>query len=409
MLDAIQLDAIREEFPILHQQVNGYPLVYFDNAATTQKPLQVIESLDRYYRTINSNVHRGAHTLADTATREFEETRLQAQRFLNAAHLEEVIFVKGVTDAINLVASTWGRKNLGQGDEILISAMEHHANIVPWQMLCQEKGCVLKVAPINDHGELMMEEFDRLLSSGKVKLVAMAHVSNALGTINPVSEIIAKAHAAGALVLLDGAQSTAHMETDVQALGCDFFALSAHKVYGPTGIGILYGRKELLEAMPPYQGGGEMIKEVTFEGTTYNDPPFKFEAGTPNIADVIALRHAFTFVECIGKRTIAAHEHDLMVYATEQMAQIPGMRFIGTAKEKVGVISFLIEGMHPYDIGMMLDARGIAVRTGHHCTQPLMRRFGIEGTARASFAVYNTPQEVDRMVEALGRIVKLFG
>lgn len=401
----LDIEAIRSMFPVLHQEVNGKPLVYFDNAATTQKPLAVLEALSRYYREDNSNIHRGAHTLASRATADYEETRVMTKAFINAPDEAQIIFTKGTTEGINLVASTYGRKFIEKGDEILISTMEHHSNIVPWQMLCEEKGALLKVIPVNEAGELLMAEFDELLTD-KTKLVAIVHASNALGTVNPVKTIIDKAHQKGAKVLLDGAQSTAHLEVDVQELDCDFLAFSAHKLYGPTGLGILYGKRELLEAMPPYQGGGEMIKEVDFAGTTYNEIPFKFEAGTPNIADVIAFQKAIQFINDIGKDNIRKHETELLSYANERMATIKGFIPVGTAADKVSVLSFLINNIHPFDVGMMLDASGIAVRTGHHCAQPLMKRYEIEGTVRASFAVYNTKDEIDRLYDSLERIAK---
>ncbi|MFD2034836.1 SufS family cysteine desulfurase [Belliella marina] len=402
----INIDHIRGLFPVLHQEVNGRPLVYFDNAATTQKPLAVINALSDYYKKDNSNIHRGAHTLADRATRYYEATRGLVKSFINAKEEAEIIFTKGTTEGINLVAATFGRKFIQEGDEIIISTLEHHSNIVPWQMLCEEKGAVLKVIPINEAGELDMQAFDELLTS-KTKLVSVVHVSNALGTINPVAEIIQKSHQKGAKVLLDGAQSTSHLEIDVQALDCDFMAFSAHKLYGPTGLGVLYGKREVLDAMPPYQGGGEMIKEVTFAKTTYNEIPFKFEAGTPNIGDVIAFGKALEFINETGKKAIKAYEDELLSYATEQLEQIKGFIPVGTAKNKVSVISFNINGMHPFDVGMMLDANGIAVRTGHHCTQPLMQRFGIEGTVRASFSVYNTKSEIDTLVASVSKIAKI--
>ncbi|WP_317174902.1 cysteine desulfurase [Pararhodonellum marinum] len=403
---ALDLTHIRSLFPILDQEVNGKPLVYFDNAATTQKPQSVIDALSQYYQTDNSNIHRGAHTLADRATRTYEKTREMVREFIGAKEQEEIIFTKGTTEGINLVAATFGRKYIQAGDEIIISTMEHHSNIVPWQMLCEEKGAHLKIIPVSDAGEIDLEDFKKLLSP-TTKLVSVVHVSNALGTINPVKSIIDLAHAQGAKVLLDGAQSTSHLEVDVQALDCDFMAFSAHKIYGPTGMGVLYGKREILESMPPYQGGGEMIKEVTFEKTTYNEIPFKFEAGTPNIGDVIAFQKALEFVKEIGKANIKAHEDDLLAYAVEKLSHIKGFVPIGTAKEKVSVVSFLIKDMHPFDVGMMLDASGIAVRTGHHCTQPLMNRFGIEGTVRASFAVYNTKEEIDRLAESVHKIAKI--
>ncbi|WP_200977329.1 cysteine desulfurase [Echinicola sp. 20G] len=402
----LNIQNIREQFPVLDQEVNGKPLIYMDNAATTQKPKEVLEALSAYYTHDNSNIHRGAHTLADRATRAYERTRGLVKDFLNAAEEEEVIFTKGTTEGINLVASTFGRKFIKEGDEIIISTLEHHSNIVPWQMLCEEKGAILKVIPINEKGELLMDEFDKLLTN-KTKLVSVVHASNALGTINPIEEIINKSHAVGAKVLIDGAQSSAHLDIDVQALNCDFFVMSAHKIYGPTGLGVLYGKREVLESMPPYQGGGEMIKEVTFEKTTYNEIPFKFEAGTPNIADVIAFQKAIEFVNKLGKENIRKHEENLLEYAAEQLSRIKGFIPVGTASKKVSVLSFLIEHMHPFDVGMMLDASGIAVRTGHHCTQPLMNRFEIEGTVRASFSVYNTKEEIERLIESVSKIAKL--
>jgi cysteine desulfurase/selenocysteine lyase len=401
---------IRAQFPILHQEVNGKPLVYFDNAATTQKPKQVIDALQRYYELDNANIHRAAHTLASRSTDYFEATRKTIQQFINAKEEAECIFTKGVTEGINLVAQTWGRANLKAGDEVLITTMEHHSNIVPWQMICEEKGATLKVIPINDAGELLMDEFDQLLST-QTKIVACVWVSNALGTINPVEEMIQKAHAVGAKVLLDGAQACSHMPVDVQALDCDFLTISSHKLYGPTGVGVLYGKRELLDAMPPYHGGGEMIKEVTFEKTTYNEIPYKFEAGTPNIGDVIAFKYALDYVNELGKENIAAHENQLLKHFVEGIYQINqtnnnAITLVGTAKNKVSVQSFTIHNMHHFDVGMMLDAKGIAVRTGHHCTQPLMQRFKLEGTIRASFALYNTTQEVDILLQALSSIVK---
>jgi cysteine desulfurase / selenocysteine lyase len=402
----LEVDKIREQFPVLHQEVHGKPLIYFDNAATTQKPQAVLDALTGYYELDNSNIHRGAHALADRATRYFENTREAVAEFIGAKESAEVIFTKGTTESINLVAQTFGRKFIGKGDEILISTMEHHSNIVPWQMLCEEKGALLKIIPITDSGEIVYEEFERLLSN-RTKLVSIVHASNALGTINPVKRIIDAAHAVGAKVLLDGAQSTSHLEIDVQQLDCDFLAFSAHKLYGPTGLGVLYGKREILESMPPFLGGGEMIKEVTFEKTTYNDIPFKFEAGTPNIADVIAFKASLDFFKSIGKPVIRAHEDSLLAYANELMLPIRGFIPVGTAAEKVSVLSFNINGMHPFDVGQMLDAKGIAVRTGHHCTQPLMKRFGIEGTVRASFAVYNSKQEVEKLAEGVSQLARL--
>ncbi len=401
---SIDVEKIRKEFPILHQQVNGRDLVYLDNAATSQKPLSVINSLVDYYKGYNANIHRGIHTLAEKATKAFEETRHTAKKFINASSEQEIIFTRGVTEGINLVASSYGRAFLNDGDEIIISGLEHHSNIVPWQLIAEEKKAKIKVIPVTDQGELDIEVYKKLISS-KTKIVSVNHASNSLGTINPIKEIIALAHEVGAVVMIDGAQAGSHLEIDVQDLDCDFYCLSAHKMYGPTGAGILFGKKELLEKMPPYHGGGEMIKEVTFEKTTYNDLPYKFEAGTPNIGDVVAFKYAMDFILEHGKENIAAHEHALLVYATEKISALPSVKLVGTAKHKVGVLSFTVDNIHPFDIGQMLDARGIAVRTGHHCTQPLMDRFGIEGTVRASFSVYNTKKEVDQLVEGLERII----
>ena len=404
--EAIDIDAIRQHFPILNRMVKGKPLVYLDNAATTQKPQVVIDALVNYYTCYNANIHRGIHTLAEEATAAYEATRDTVKNFLNAATREQIIFTKGTTEGINLVAQTWGRQNIKAGDEIIISQMEHHSNIVPWYILCQEKGAVLKIIPINEKGELRMDEYEKLVNH-KTKLVSVVHVSNALGTINPVNEIIEKAHEVGAVVMVDGAQSSVHLSIDVQALDADFFVFSAHKLYGPTGVGVLYGRKELLESMPVYQGGGEMIKEVSFDKITWNDLPYKYEAGTPNIADTIALNAALQFTEGIGKNKIRKHENDLLAYATEQLENIPGLRIIGTAKEKISVISFVIDKVHPQDLGILLDNKGVAVRTGHHCTQPLMECFGIPGTTRASFAMYNTMEEVDVLIEGLNKALKM--
>lgn len=395
---------IREEFPVLSQKVNGRDLVYFDNAATSQKPRQVIQALVDYYQTSNANIHRGIHTLAERATRAYEESREAARAFINAESAAEIIFVRGVTEGINLVASSYSRAFLREGDEVIISELEHHSNIVPWQLACEQHKAKLRIIPVTDAGEIDLDAYRKLLSE-RTRIVAVNHASNTLGTINPVTEITRMAHDHGAVVLIDGAQAGAHLDIDVAAIGCDFYCLSAHKMYGPTGTGILYGKKKLLEAMPPYQGGGEMIKDVTFEKTTYNELPYKFEAGTPNIADVIAYREAFRFILGIGREAIRTHEHDLLTYATEKLSAMPSVRLIGTAPEKVGVVSFVVDGIHPFDIGQMLDARGIAVRTGHHCTQPLMERYGIEGTVRASFAVYNTREEIDRLAEGLQRVI----
>lgn len=402
----IDITSIRQHFPVLQRTVKNRPLIYLDNAATTQKPVEVIDALSAYYAGYNANIHRGIHTLAEEATAAFEATRDTVQKFINAPSREEIIFTRGTTEGINLVAQTWGRQNIKQGDEIIISTMEHHSNIVPWQILCEEKGAILKVIPINDKGELLMDEYEKLLSN-KTKLVSIVHVSNALGTINPVKEIIEAAHKVGAVVLVDGAQSTVHLDIDVQDMDCDFFAFSAHKLYGPTGMGVLYGKRALLEAMPVFLGGGEMIKEVTFEKTTYNELPYKFEAGTPNIADVIAFKAGIEFVESVGKTNIARYENELLQYATQKLLQIPGLRIIGTTANKASVVSFVIDGIHPQDVGVLLDNQGIAVRTGNHCAQPLMARFNIPGTIRASFAMYNTYEEIDALVAGLQKCVKM--
>jgi len=406
LLNDTELQAIRAQFPILARSVKGKPLVYLDNAATSQKPQSVIDALVHYYSYYNANIHRGIHTLAEEATLAFEQTRDAVAAFINAPAREQVLFTRGTTESINLVAATWGRQNIQAGDELIISTLEHHSNIVPWQILCQEKGATLKVIPLNEAGELDMEAYKALLSS-RTKLVSVAHVSNALGTINPVKEIVRLAHEAGAVTLVDGAQSTVHLDIDVQDIDCDFFAFSAHKLYGPTGVGVLYGRKDILEAMPVFQGGGEMIREVSFEGTTYNDLPYKYEAGTPNIADVIALKAALDFISHTGKDKIRAHEEALLEYATEQLLQIDGLRIIGTAREKASVVSFVIDKVHPQDLGILLDNQGIAVRTGHHCTQPLMACFKIPGTVRASFAVYNSKEEVDALIAGLNKALKM--
>ncbi|WP_019986714.1 cysteine desulfurase [Rudanella lutea] len=403
VLSPIDVQRVRQDFPILDQMVNGKPLVYLDNAATNQKPVSVLNALSHYYEHDNANIHRGIHTLAERATHDFELTRQKVQSFLNAQHVEEVIFTYGTTDGINLVAQTYGRKFLNEGDEIIISTLEHHSNIVPWQMLCEEKGCVLNVIPIDDNGDLLIDEYEKMLSE-RTKFVSVVHVSNALGTINPVKTIVDLAHRVGAVVLIDGAQASSHITLDVQALDCDFYVFSAHKLYGPTGMGVLYGKKALLDAMPPYRGGGEMIKEVTFEKTTYNELPYKFEAGTPNIADVIAVRTAIEYMESLGKENMAAYEGELLDYASAQLSDMPGLRIVGQAKEKISVVSFVLDGIHHQDTGVILDQMGIAVRTGHHCTQPLMRRLGIAGTTRASFAVYNTKEEIDRLVAGIRRV-----
>ncbi|MEN8248958.1 MAG: cysteine desulfurase [Bacteroidota bacterium] len=399
----LNIPAIREQFPVLKREVNGYPLIYFDNAATAQKPQVVIDALTDYYTNYNSNIHRGVHTLAEEATTAYENTRAAVQQLVNARETEEIIFTRGTSESINLVASTYGKTFINEGDEIIITEMEHHSNIVPWQMLADEKEATLKVIPVNDAGEISLDDFKGTISA-KTKIVAICLASNSLGTINPVKEITGLAHNAGAVVLLDAAQAIPHMEVDVQELNCDFLAASAHKMYGPTGVGFLYGKRSLLEKMPPYQGGGEMIKEVTFDKTTYNDIPFKFEAGTPNIADVIAYEKAINFVDELGRKNIAAYEQHLTEYTLSKLESIEKVQLIGTTHNRVSVVSFNIEGMHQFDVGMMLDAKGIAVRTGHHCTMPLMKRFDVEGTVRASFAVYNTLEEVDIFVENINRI-----
>jgi cysteine desulfurase/selenocysteine lyase len=403
----LDIEKIRADFPILHQTVHGKPLVYLDNAATSQKPRVVIDAITRYYEGTNSNIHRGVHFLSEQATLEYEGARQTVQKFINAAYAHEIIFVRGTTEGINLVAQTYGRAQVRQGDEVLITAMEHHSNIVPWQILCDERGAKLRVAPINDRGELLLDEFAKLLGP-RTKLAAFTHISNALGTINPVRQMVELAHRQNIPVLIDGAQAAPHMAVDVQALDCDFYTFSGHKVYGPTGIGVLYGKSALLNAMPPYQGGGDMISSVTFEKTTYNKLPYKFEAGTPDIAGVIGLGVALAYVNALGIENIAAHEHELLVYATEKLTAIPGVRLIGTAEEKAGVLSFVIEGVHPHDVGTILDQEGIAIRTGHHCSQPVMERFGIPATARASFAVYNTFAEIDALVRGIGKVREVF-
>lgn len=402
----IDVQRIRSAFPILERQVKGKLLVYLDNAATTQKPQAVIDALTGYYSGYNANIHRGIHTLAEEATAAYEATRDAVRDFINAPSREEIIFTRGTTESINLVAYTWGRANVQQGDEIIISAMEHHSNIVPWQILCEEKGAVLKVIPVNELGELEIDVYLSLLSE-KTKLVSIVHVSNALGTINPVRQIIDAAHKVGAVVLVDGAQSTVHLHIDVQEMDCDFFACSAHKLYGPTGVGILYGKKDILEAMPVFLGGGEMIKEVSFDKTTYNELPYKYEAGTPNIADVIAFKYALDFINATGKAAIAQYEHQLLEYGTGQLANIPGLHIIGRARHKASVISFVLDKVHPQDIGILLDNQGIAVRTGHHCAQPLMDCYKIPGTIRASFAMYNTFHEIDALVAGLNKAIKM--
>ncbi|WP_305826463.1 cysteine desulfurase [Cupriavidus sp. AcVe19-6a] len=403
---SLEVERLRQDFPILRQTVNGNPLVYLDNAATTQKPQSVIHCEARYYSALNANVHRGVHTLSQRATDAYEAVRDAVRDLINAATREEIVFVRGTTEAINLVAASFGQR-LRPGDEILISAMEHHSNIVPWQLACQRTGALLQVAPINDAGELMLEQFTRLLSP-RTRLVALTHLSNALGTVNPVRHIIELAHARDIPVLIDGAQAVPHLKVDVQALDCDFYAFSGHKLYGPTGIGVLYGKAALLDAMPPYQGGGDMIREVTFRKTTYNALPYKFEAGTPNIAGVIALGAAIGYVSALGLEAIAAHEHALLAYASAKAAQVAGLRVIGTAADKASILSFTLDGIHPHDVGTILDQHGVAVRAGHHCAMPVMERFDVPATVRASFALYNTREEVDALFAAVRAAQEVF-
>jgi cysteine desulfurase / selenocysteine lyase len=403
--NVLDIQKIRAQFPALHQTIHGKPLIYLDNAATTQKPQAVLDALAHYYQHDNANVHRGIHTLASRATAALETTRQRVQQFICAAAAEEIIFTAGTTASINLVAATYGQAQLQAGDEVIISHMEHHANIVPWQMLCQAKGAILKIIPISETGELLLTALEELLTP-KTKIVAINYVSNTLGTINPIKEVIQQAHAQGAVVVVDGAQAAPHLPIDVQDLDCDFFAFSAHKAYGPTGVGVLYGKKMLLEKMPPYQGGGEMIREVTLTHTTYNDLPYKFEAGTPNIADIIAWQEALNFIEEIGYENFRTHEGRLLNYALDLLGNLKKVRVIGTALSKVSVLSFTIAGLHHLDVGMLLDANGIAVRTGHGCTQPLMDFFGIEGVVRASFAIYNTKEEVEQLAAAVTRVVQ---
>ncbi|MGH9443326.1 MAG: SufS family cysteine desulfurase [Thermoanaerobaculia bacterium] len=402
----LEVGRIRRDFPILAAKVHGKDLVYLDNAASSQKPSAVIDSERDVYTRYYSNIHRGVHWLSEQSTKAYEDARRKVQRFVHARECREIVFVRGTTEAINLVAQTYGRRHVTSGDEVLITAMEHHSNIVPWQMLCEEKGAQLRIAPMDDRGDLIFAEFERLLGE-RTKIVALPHVSNALGTVNPVREIVAAAHRRGVPVLVDGAQAAPHTGVDVIDLDCDFYAFSSHKIYGPTGVGVLYGKARLLEEMPPYQGGGDMISSVTFEKTTYNVLPYKFEAGTPNIAGVIAFGAAIDYVERIGLAKIAAHEAELLAYATDRLLAVPGLRVIGTAREKAAVISFVLEGIHPHDVGTVLDQEGIAVRTGHHCAQPVMDRFGVPATARASFALYNTRDEVDALVAGLGKVREL--
>lgn len=406
MAEKLNINQIRKDFPILDQQVNGSPLVYFDNAATTQKPQVVIEALNRYYTLDNANIHRGLHTLAERATTGYELTRTKLKDFLHAPSTDQIIFTSGTTAGINLVAQTFGRANFSKGDVILVSNLEHHSNIVPWQMIAQESGAEVQVIPVDEVGVLDMAAYQSLLTD-RVKLVAVNHVSNAIGTINPIKYMIELAHQVGAKILIDGAQSVAHFDIDVQDLDMDFLVFSAHKLFGPTGVGVLYGKRELLESMPPYQGGGEMIKEVSFSGTTYNELPYKFEAGTPNIADVYAFGFALDYLKALPKNTVWEQEKELLDYATEQLGQIDGLRIVGQAPEKIAVVSFVIDGVHPQDIGVLLDKFGVAIRTGHHCAQPLMARYELVGTCRASFAFYNTKEEIDLFVKALKRCLMM--
>ncbi len=402
------VERIRKDFPILHQVVHGKPLVYLDNAATTQKPQPVLDALRAYYTADNANVHRGVHLLSERATEAYEAARTRVRRFLNVADPREIVFVRGATEGINLVARTYGRQAVGPGDEILITGLEHHSNIVPWQMLCDDQGAALRVVPINDSGEVDLEAYDRLLSD-RTRLVAVAHVSNALGTIVPIGRMIEAAHRRGIPVLVDGAQAVAHMSVDVQALDCDFYVFSGHKVFGPTGIGALYGKSELLERMPPFHGGGDMIKSVSFEKTVYNDLPYKFEAGTPDIAGAIGLGVALEYLEALGRDRVEAYERELLAYGTERLSLCPGVRLIGTAREKAGVLSFLVDGVHAHDVGTILDREGIAVRAGHHCAMPVMARFGVAATTRASLAFYNTREELDALVDGLEKVREIFG
>ena len=399
--------AVRADFPALAQSVHGHPLVYLDNAATTQKPRQVIDAIARYYQEDNANVHRGVHALSERATAAYEGARETVRAFINAQSVHEIVFTRNATESINLVARAWGDANVRQGDDVLISAMEHHSNIVPWQLLCERVGATLRVAPIDDRGDIELDAFDRLLTP-KTRIVAVAHLSNALGTINPVADIIRRAKAAGAAVLIDGSQAAYHMSVDVRALGADFYVFTGHKVYGPTGIGVLYGREAVLEAMPPFLGGGDMIRSVTFEKSTWNDLPYKFEAGTPNIAGAIGLGAAVDYVRAIGFDAIGAHEAQLLARATEAVSSVPGVRIVGTARHKASVVSFVMEGVHPHDIGTIVDREGVAIRTGHHCAQPVMERFGIPATARASFAMYNTTEEIQALVRALETVRGMF-
>ncbi len=404
---AFNINKIRDDFPILQQQVHNKPFVYFDNAATTQKPLKVIERMDKVYRETNSNIHRGVHHLSDITTRDFEQARETVRSFINARHDHEIIFTPGTTAGINLVAFSFGEKFVNEGDEIIISAMEHHANIVPWQMLCERKGAKLRVIPMNDDGELILDEYEKLLSS-RTRIVAVTHVANSIGTVNPVKQIIKTAHRLGVPVLVDGAQAVQHGRVDVQELGADFYVFSGHKMYGPTGIGAVYGREDILEEIPPYQTGGEMVDQVTFEKTTFNRLPFKFEAGTPNYIGAIGMAAAIEYLQETGLEEISAHEKNLLEYGTGRLSEFEELFFFGRAKEKISVLSFVLEDIHPYDAGMIIDKYGIAVRTGTHCAQPVMDRFGIRGTIRASLAFYNTREEIDRLCQAIGKVIQMF-
>ncbi len=405
---AYDVQRIRRDFPILRQTVHGKPLVYLDNANTTQKPTLVLDALSEYYAEYNANIHRATHLLSEKATRGYEGARVKVKNFLNAADAHEIIYVRNATEGVNLVAQTWGRRNIKEGDEIIVSEMEHHCNIIPWQMLCEEKGAKLRVIPINDDGELLMDEYAKLLNE-KTKFVAIVHMSNALGTINPVKQVIELAHARGVPVLVDAAQSAYHIPIDVQELDCDFLVFSGHKLYGPTGIGILYGKRSFLEAMPPWQGGGDMILTVSFAKTTYNEIPYKFEAGTPHIAGAIGLGAAIDYLNALGMDNLAAHEHELTQYGEQALAQVPGLRMIGTARDKASVFSFTLGDIHPHDIGTILDGEGIAIRTGQHCAHPVMQRFGVPATARASLALYNTRDEIDALVKGLHTVIEVFG
>ncbi|SDH63928.1 cysteine desulfurase / selenocysteine lyase [Pseudomonas benzenivorans] len=407
LVSGYDVERVRQAFPILAQRIYGKPLVYLDSAATSQKPQAVIDAMSRFFLAENANVHRGVHYLSVRATEAYEQARAKVQGFLNAERVEEIVFVRGTTEAINLVAQTYGKVHVQAGDEVLISAMEHHSNIVPWQMLCEQSGARLRVAPIDDAGELLLDQLERLIGP-RTRLVAISHVSNVLGTVNPIRRIVELAHARGAPVLVDGAQAAPHLQVDVRELGCDFYALSGHKMYGPTGIGALYGRRELLEAMPPYQGGGDMILSVSFEKTLYNKPPYRFEAGTPNMAGAIGLGAAIDFLGELGAQAIAAHEQAVLAYAQRALATVPGLRLIGTAADKVGVLSFVLDDIHPHDIGTILDREGVAIRTGHHCAQPLMQRFGLAATARASLGCYSSERDIDALVAGLARVREMF-